>query len=129
MQKSVHDNVLLSYTVDAKKAQIVLHTAYYDQERTDVIFLGVEAYDFECDNFQNILFDIEEVEPTSLYDKHLERFERLKNHGWPWISLEIKSRDELLHALRERGVRGFEISSTLGLEGWVWARSIEIRAT
>jgi hypothetical protein len=129
MERSVHDNFLLSYTVDAERAEITLRTAYLDgdaDERTDVIFSGVVAYDFECDNFKNILFDITEVEPMAIYDSHRERFERLKNHGWPWI--EYESRDQLSEVTRQIEMRGFEISSSFGLDGWVWARSIEIRA-
>ena len=129
MERSVHDNLLLSYTVDAEKAEVTLRTAFRDHgedERTGVIFTGVEAYDFECDNFQNILFNIVEVELSQIYDRHRERFERLRDYGWP--NLNFHAPEQLLDAMREARVRAFEIQSSVGLHGWVWARSMEMRA-
>ena len=129
MERSVHDNFLLSYTIDARSAEIVLRTAYLDgeaNERTDVIFSGVVAYDFRGDNFQTIIFDISRFELGLLQKHDRERFERLRQLGWP--GLNFGSAQEMIEAMREAGVGCFEIHSSFGLDGWVWARSMELRA-
>ena len=100
MEISIHDNFLLSYFVDAEKAEIHFHTAYMDvdpNEYTDVVFAGVTAYHFECDNFQTILFDIYEARVNDIYNNNEDLFARLKNYGWP--NLEFESKEELLHSM------------------------------
>ena len=64
MDISVHDNFLVSYEVLCRQREIRLHTEFRDKEPiecTDVIFRGVEAYHFDHDNFETIIFDITEV--------------------------------------------------------------------
>lgn len=137
--QSVHDNFLLSYQVDAENKTICLRTKYLDGEReertreertreelTDVVFSGVAAYHFEADNLMTILFDVEESTLEATYRKHRSLFERLKNYGWP--NTECANAEQLLETMRESGVRAYEISSSLGLEGFVWAREMEIRS-
>ena len=67
-QFSIHDNELLSYTVNCADSKITLRTAYREREPyefTDVIFSGVVAYHFESDNFNTIIFDITASKPQS----------------------------------------------------------------
>ena len=62
--RSVHDNRIIAYEVDAESRRIILHTRFDGRtpiEYTDVVFNGVLAYKFENDNFGNIILDIEEV--------------------------------------------------------------------
>jgi hypothetical protein len=128
MEISIHDNYLLSYFVDAEKAEIHLHTAFLDgdaNEYTDVIFAGVAAYHFESDNFKTILFDIHESELSDIYEGEQNLFERLKNYGWP--TLKYESKEELLTLMQKRGVKGFVIHSSYGLSGWIWAKSMTKR--
>jgi hypothetical protein len=128
MDISVHDNYLLSYSVDAEKATICFYTAYLDgdaNEHTDVIFDGVAAYHFECDNLQTILFDIYEAKVNDIYNEHEDLFDRFKNHGWP--NLEYKTKEDLLKTMEEQAVKGFVIRSSLGLHGWIWAKSMTKR--
>jgi hypothetical protein len=64
-EASGHDNVLISYCVDANKKEICLHTGTYPHDNPaefqDFIFTGVVAYHFECDLLSNIINDITEV--------------------------------------------------------------------
>ncbi len=122
----VHDNFILSYSVDAQKKEIRLQTAYLDggnDERTEVIFRGVAAYNFECDNFSNVIFDIEEAELCFIYDQNAALFERHRNYSWPCFD---NSRAEILSQMRRAEIRGFVINSSSGLSGWVWAKTMEI---
>ena len=125
MEISVHDNFLLSYFVDAENKEIHLHTKYpygEEQEQTDVVFVGVAAYHFESDNLMSIVFDVEETTLEATYLKHQALFERLRDYAWPNTRCEDK--EELLSSMREQGMKAYEITSSLGLEGFVWARSM-----
>lgn len=129
MEISVHDNFILSYSVDAQQREIRLQTAYLDgdnNERTEVIFREVAAYNFECDNFSNVIFDIEEADLEYIYDENIALFERQRNYGWPCLR---NSRTEVLERMQRAGVRGFVIHSSSGLCGWVWAIEMEKIAT
>jgi hypothetical protein len=59
--RSIHDNHVLGYSVDAKRRSIVLHTEFRfgsaPFERTDVKFEGVLGYHFQ-DSLGGILFDV-----------------------------------------------------------------------
>jgi hypothetical protein len=124
---SIHDNRLVSYTVDGENQRIALHTFYEEQEpheHTDVIFSGVVAYDFECDNFGTILFDITERPLSEAYASNASLFVRLKGYGWPVVHYDTV--DELLQRLSEQQVRGFIITSSWGMYGFVLARDMQI---
>lgn len=57
---SVHDNLVLSYTIDSQEQRITLRTIFQEAEppeRTDVVFTGVLARHFECDTLRTILFE------------------------------------------------------------------------
>lgn len=127
MALSVHDNVLLSYTVDAAGKQITLRTAYLDgatPEYTEVVFRGVLAYRFEKDNLETILFDVTEVPLDRLCEQDRAHFERLRIYGWPRV--DCPSVAEFLILAAREGARGFELSSSLGMEGWVCAQEMTI---
>ena len=123
---SVHDNFIFSYNVNAQNKEIRLQTAYLDggnDERAEIVFREVAAYHFECDNFSNVIFDIEEEELGYICDKNAALFERNKNYGWPCFD---NSRSEILKQMQQADVRGFVINSSSGLCGWVWAKTMEL---
>jgi hypothetical protein len=129
MTRSVHDNFLVSYEVHCERREIRLHTEYRDSgepfERTVVVFTGVEAYCFEHDCLGNIVFDIEEIPAETILTQHQAQFE--EGHrlaGWPrfWQ----KSLDDTRSYLREHGTRGFELSSSYGMSGWVLAQDMQM---
>ncbi|MFL6333089.1 MAG: hypothetical protein ACJ754_07060 [Pyrinomonadaceae bacterium] len=127
MDISVHDNRLLSYTVDRQEREIILRTAYLGREPheyTDIIFSGVAAYRFVGDNFSTNIFDVAEVEPEDIYSRHREVFAEGEKYGWP---LPYGSIEELLQRLSAENVKGYIISSSYGLDGWVWARELTLK--
>jgi hypothetical protein len=129
MKLSLHDNTLLSYTVDCRERRIVLRTAYLNgsaAEHTEVVFEGVLAYLFENDTFGTILFDIEEVPVGDLFREHQDQFTRLQNYGWPAVNRA--GGESVLEAALRLGAKGFEITSSCGLFGWVWAREMQVRS-
>ena len=129
MTNSVHDNLLVSYEVHCERREIRMLTEYhYDSApvaQTVVLFTGVEAYYFQHDCFGTILGDIEEVSAESILTKRLAEFqEGYHLSGWPrfWR----KSLDDVQRYLREQATRGFEISSSIGMTGWVLARDMQM---
>lgn len=125
-QISVHDNELLSYTVNCAESKITLRTAYRDREPyeyTEVLFSGVVAYHFESDNFSTLLFDIIEETVEAIYAEYKELFEARKNYGWP--AVDYNTEQDLLAKLREQDIRGFSISSSYGMTGFVLASEMQ----
>lgn len=124
MTRSIHDNHVLGYEVDAREKSIVIRTEFRDKgepfERTDVRFEGVVEYLFQ-DNLDGILFGIEEGSLEDLmaspYRANLESGER---SDWPW--------NEKLEEIRSLGVRVFFIESSFGFDGFVVSRSMVIEA-
>src|SRR5436853_7690269 len=120
--RSFHDNFVYAYTVLCEERRIVLNTHFRDggaNELTDVVFEGVEAHYLRCSHDSNILFDIVEVEPEKIVSEYGDLFAAEKNFGWPRI--EYKDRADLVNILKARGVKGFEIHSSYGLEGCILA--------
>ena len=129
MATSVHDHTIVGYEVDALNRRLVFQTEHKsngaDIERCTVIFSGVEAYYLEHDSFGTILFGIEEVPATTLFDNNLARFEAgHRAAGWPrfWK----RNADDARRYLAEHKTRGFEISSSIGMSGWVLAGTYKI---
>jgi len=129
MPPSIHDNLLLGYAVQCEERRITLHTAFHEVEpveKTLVVFGGVEAYQFENDVFGTILFGIESVDPSDLVRRERARFEEGRRWGWPdgWAG---PLTDDLAR-LKERGVQAWEITSSIGLSGWVLAMEMTMAA-
>ena len=124
---SIHDNLVLSYTIDCEKESITFHTVFYrdnePHEYTDMIFLRVAGYHFEGDNFRTILFNIYPSSPEEVYTSYHELFERRKNYAWPF---SYNTKEELIEKLDKKGVKGFLISSSYGMEGFVLAEEMQI---
>ena len=125
-QISVHDNIILSYTVESEQKRIRLSTVYYrdpaPDEHTDVLFEDVLVYHFEGDNLRTIIYDIEETTAELIYDGNTELFEGLKNYGWP--ALEYKSREDFLARLQTEEYKAFSITPSYGLSGFVLAKQM-----
>jgi len=132
MIKSVHDNFIVSYEVKCEGREIRMETEYRDRgdpfERTTIVFGSVEAYDFKHDCLGNIIFDLEEVTAESILEARLADFqEGHRLSGWPRFWRH--SLDEVRRYLSENGVRGYELSTSYGMSGWVLAREMEMIQT
>jgi hypothetical protein len=129
MDKSIHDHHILELSVNAVERCIRLRTAY--PERTgpdfvDVLFEGVEGYVFHGDALGTILFDIESVDAITLYRDYAAEMQRSYSDGGghdPWARSD--SAAEAFFASGE--IKGYRLSSSTGLDGAVWARSLVIR--
>ena len=127
MRTTVHDHKLLGYDVDHRGRTIRLQTVFDESvpsEFIDVIFSGVVAYSFTNDTLElgTILFGIDEVSAATLVADNEEMFESGRRFGWPgdWN----RSVQEAQEHLQSASIKGFEISASLGLSGWVLAKSV-----
>ena len=112
--------------VDGRNNLIILRTIYRDREPyeyTAVVFSGVVAYHFESDNFGTILFDISEETVQAICTEYRALFVARKKYGWP--AIDYKAEQELLEKLNEQNIRGFSISSSYGMTGFVLAREMQ----
>jgi hypothetical protein len=132
---SVHDNWIYAHTVDHDRCRVVLHTVYphvEPAEFTDIVFEGVVVHHFEQQNMRhgpypaNVLFDVSEADARIILGQHVELLARTKKYGWP--HMEYKDLDDLAARLTTGGAKCFEIHGTAGLDGFVFASSMELRA-
>lgn len=129
MTTSIHDHHIRKLTVDAAERTIRLGTAYPDStgpDFADVVFEGVEGYVFHGDALGTILFEIEPVDPLALYREYAPEMQKVhsKSGGHAaWAASDSSA----AAFLSTRDVRGYRVSSSIGLEGAVWARQLSIR--
>jgi hypothetical protein len=135
MHDSVHDNWVYAQVVDHEGCRIILHTVWphvEPPEYTDVVFDGVVVHHFEQQKVgggrypANVLFDVGEADPLFLLGQYEDLLRRTKNYGWPVFSYE--GLDDLVGQLTAGGARCFEVHGVCGLHGFVFARSMELRA-
>lgn len=129
MATSIHDNKLISYTVNERTRQITLQTIFDEKspaEPTEVIFRGVEAYFFEDHalSLGTILDGLNEVDPNRLVDGSWALFQKGRAFGWPGPWAETKEKASAFFAAN--AIRGFEITSSCGMNGWVMARELKL---
>lgn len=130
MPLSIHDNHLVAYEVRCKNRMIVLHTEFdhenFPFEATDVVFSGVQGYRFEDDAFGNIIYGIEEIPVGQLIEEHRAQIAesyRMAGAPGPWAA----NLDTAAPLLKAQGAKGFILSSSFGLSGWVIAKDISIQ--
>ncbi|QEG37063.1 hypothetical protein [Bythopirellula goksoeyrii] len=129
---SIHDNTLVSYEVLCNRREIRLHTEFRDRgepyEFTDIMFTGVVAYDFRYDSeIGTIIFEITDVPASDIYEQQVDQFQAGIRYGWPgeWA----KSSQDAADYFAKNSVCGYILSSSCGMNGWILARSKEIRPT
>ena len=134
MTVSVHDNWLYAQAVDHQRRRIVLHTVFphvEPWEYTDVVFEGVVVHHFDRQQVgddegpANVLVDVEETDPLWLLGQYKDLLERWKGYGWPVHKYE--GLDDLVAQLTRTGARCFGVDGTVGLHGFVFARTMELR--
>ena len=128
MLPSLHDNFVVSYEVHCEARQIKLHTkpdprdpAKREQRPRTIVFNGVEGYQFEHDAFGNIIFSLQSVSIEQVLADHGARItESYSMSGAPgsWAG-DLASAAQVLTA---NGVKGFVLSSSYGLSGWILAK-------
>ena len=126
---TLHDHHLLELTISATERTIRLRTAHSEPlgpELGDAVFEGVEAYVFHGDALGTILSDIEPVDAMTLYRAYAPEMARaFADSGGHASWTESEAAAGAFLASGE--VRGYRVTSSIGLEGAVWSRSLSIR--
>jgi hypothetical protein len=125
---SVHDNIVTGYEVSCEKRELVIHTEFRDiepKEKTDIIFRGVEAYHLDRDNMNSILFDVTERSIEGIMEDFSPEFESGVKYAWPgpWNESSQSCREYFV----KQNCKGWEISSSYGLEGFVIAKHRDLK--
>jgi hypothetical protein len=124
MNAPIGDYLLTGYFVDCLRAEIRLlakRPGEGEPKATEVLFRGVEAYRFEYDNFGTLLGGIVEMPLMPFIERHAEQFsEGWHQSGWPhfWHGSVL----EAVSYLQEASVHVFELTSAIGMHGWILAR-------
>jgi len=128
MATSIHDHHVLQLTVDAAGRTIRLRTTdpHASEPRVaEVVFQGVEGYTFRGDALGTILHAIEPVDAFSLYREHAVEMQRVYAESGghaPWARSDAEAEAFLVG----REIRGYVVSSSIGLTGAVWARGLSV---
>ena len=96
-------------------------------ERTDVVFRGLEAYALEGDNLRTILFGIDSAGLDELVDEEQQRFSDGAKYDWPgsWNTSVTNSK----RYLKDQNCLAWRIQSSLGMQGFVIAQSMELKSS
>ncbi len=129
MELSVHDNLLVSYEVQCEARRITLRTECRVPEKptefTNMIFDGVQGYSFRNDAFGNIIFGVDTVPVEYLlteFGAEITESYRLGGAPGNWAA-NLGSAPEYL---RDHHIKGFILSSSFGLSGWILARAVSL---
>jgi hypothetical protein len=131
---SLHDYFLVSYEVQCEARRIMLRVRRDTRphpspdpvlDRT-IVFEGVEGYHFWNDAFGNVIFSLTEVSIDKVLVDHwseIKESHRMSGAPGPWAG----DLDSAAATLGPRGVRGFELSSSYGLSGWILAKEAAVK--
>lgn len=124
------DYCLAGYSVQSEPAEIRLRAERCHPGKprvTEIVFTGVEAYHFEHNNFGTILGHIIELPLPLFIEEQAESFRRgWHQSGWP--SFWRNSVPDAIAFLESASVHAFELSSSIGMIGWILAREFQAHA-
>ena len=122
----VHDNEITSYYVDICNKTLKILTKYYDKDKTIITFTGFIAHRFEDVTYCNIIDSIMQITIDCFIDENKDMLEVGLKHAFPICANDC---GYLREYLKEKEQKVFEISSSLGLCGFVIAKDILIEVT
>ncbi len=125
---SIHDNIVTGYEVSCTARDLVIHTLFQNDEldeKTDLVFGGIEAYHLVGDNMQTILFDVTECPLEQILKDFASEFEVGLQYGWPGPWNE--SPESCLEHFADQKCKGWTISSSYGMGGFVIAQSMKLQ--
>lgn len=125
---SFHDDYVIGYSVDCLSRCIEVKIGSPDWKGGGVrtlVFGDVERYHFENDAFGNIIASLEEVAVEHFlaeYREEIQRSFRMSGALGEWVN-DFSGAPNLLGV---RGTRGFILTSSLGLSGWILAKEASV---
>jgi hypothetical protein len=126
MLRSFHDGKLVTYEVNCEGRRIKLSIRpERDQALHHVIFEGVQGYHLEQDAFGNVIAALKEIPVGDLIADQaavIAEAYRMAGAPGPWAA-DLATATQVLI---DSGVRGFELSSSYGLSGWILAVDVRV---
>ena len=122
MTISIHDGVLIGYSVNFLENQLLLDIETVADEIVTVTFEDYLAHYFDHVMAGSILFDIEEVDLNTFFVGNREQFESHKLYAWP---ICYDDTNELEKYLQKNNYKCYVISASLGLSGYVFAKTLK----
>lgn len=119
----LHDSVILNYTVDFKEKTLTINTEDDNFKINEVIFRNYLAHSFNNVVIDNIIFDIEEVSIENFIESNKKFLEDNIKYGFPSLHTN-EGMIGLKNALKDNEYKVFEISSSLGLNGFIIAKEV-----
>jgi ribosomal protein S18 len=122
--KNVHDSEILSYYIDIEHRSIIFNTLcrnFEIERRAEIRFENVLAHYFRNVSNQNVISDIYEERTAKFLDEYSYILDVDKEYGWP---INYKNKAELSDFITENEYKVFYIDSSVGLFGFVIAKTI-----
>jgi len=124
MTISIHDGLVVGYSVNFLGNELALDIKTVVDEIVTVTFKNYLAHHFDHVMEGSILFDIEEKNLKPFFVDNQEQFELHKLYAWP---IWFKDTNELEQYLQKNSYKCYIISSSLGLSGFVFAKTQKIK--
>jgi hypothetical protein len=123
---SFHDDHLVAYAVDCEKRQLTLRINAWEGDCiSTVTFSGLEGYCLEGDALGNVVFDLTTCDPTTIitdFNAQIAVAYRKFGAPGPWAA-DLSTAGI---ALSQKGVRGYRLSASFGMSGWILARGVSV---
>lgn len=124
MTISIHDGVLIGYSVNFPENELLLDIKTVADEIVTVTFVNYLAHYFDHVMAGSILFDIEEVDLNKFIVENREQFESYKSYAWPiWYD----DTNDLVKYLQKNNYKCYVIFASLGLNGYAFAKTLKIK--
>ncbi|MFJ7886671.1 hypothetical protein ACIQYL_01115 [Lysinibacillus xylanilyticus] len=124
MTISIQDGVFVGYSVNFLENELLLDIETVADEIVTVTFGNYLAHYFDHVMAGSILFDIEEIDLNTFFEENKEQFESHKLYAWPiWYD----DTNELEQFLQKNNYKCYVISASLGLSGYVFAKTQKIK--
>jgi hypothetical protein len=128
MFPSIHDTQVVAYSADSRSARVELVLRAGPQDDAPLsrlVFAGVAAHQFEHPLMPSWVFDLEEIAADTLLEREWDNFrEGHRLSGWPGNWAESLTQAKAF--CTQQGLRGFDLESSYGFDGWVLAQSVEL---
>ncbi|MCI8749451.1 MAG: hypothetical protein HFH67_16595 [Lachnospiraceae bacterium] len=121
----MHDDYLVSYSVDLVKKDVIIQTYNNTEKRQRRIYFSeVLTHFFRCINDYNIISGIDECDIYSFVKDNQEEFKKMEGYCWP---VDYNTEMELIDFLITNKYKYIKINSSYGMFGWIIAKSYEIK--
>lgn len=123
MMETIHDSIVQGYEVNFEEQYMQLHIQAVNEKLFTIHFKEYLAHEFKHSMSGSILMDIEEISVGEFLLANEEKFEELRGYCWPVF---FETVPQLIQYFREESIKCFIVFSSLGLNGFVFAKEWKI---